>query len=117
MPTIQIVLNESLLKWCVKLPSKLINVNFTAYGIGIDQYGSSRYRYRYMFLADTDIMGQRYWPPICWPISRIFNRNLADTDIADIYLADTDTDTDMPIPISSLPIPIYRYWPNISDNR
>ena len=116
--------------------------------IGIDRYGSSRYRYRYMFLADisadtdTDILGQRYRPPIpipifslsryladnrskgrykpiFWPISRIFNRYLADTDIADIYLADTDTDTDMPIPISSLPIPIYRYRyrPNISANR
>jgi hypothetical protein len=38
--------------------------------IGIDRYGSSRYRYRYMFLADisadtdTDILGQRYRPPI-----------------------------------------------------
>ena len=118
--------------------------------IGIDRYGSSRYRYRYryMFLADifadtdTDILGQRYRPPIpipifslsrylanirskgrykpiFWPISGIFNRYLADTDIADIYLADTDTDTDMPIPISSLPIPIYRYRyrPNISANR
>ena len=92
--------------------------------------------------TDTDILGRRYRPPIpipifslnryladnrskgrykpiFWPISRIFNRYLADTDIADIYLADTDTDTDMPIPISSLPIPIYRYRyrPNISANR
>ena len=25
----------------------------------------------------------------------IFNRYLADTDITDIYMADTDTDTDM----------------------
>ena len=107
-----------------------------------------RYRYRYMFLADisadtdTDIFGHIYRPPIpipifslsryladiqskgrympiFWPISRIFNRYLADTDIADIYLTDTDTDTDIPIPISGLPIPIYRYRyrPNISANR
>ena len=107
-----------------------------------------RYRYRYMFLADisadtdTDIFGHIYRPPIpipifslsryladiqskgrympiFWPISWIFNRYLADTDIADIYL--TDTDTDIPIPISGLPIPIYRYRyryrPNISANR
>ena len=109
--------------------------------VAIDRYGSSRYRYRYryMFLADisadTDIFGHIYRPPIpipifslsqylanirsegrykpiFWPISRIFNRYLADTDIA-------DTDTDMRIPISSLPIPIYRYRyrPNISANR
>jgi hypothetical protein len=85
-----------------------------------------------MFLADisadTDILGQRYRPPIpipifyisryladnrskgrykpiCWPISRIFNRYLADTDIADIYLADTD----MPIPICRYRYPVYRY--------
>ena len=89
-----------------------------------------------MFLADifadtdTDILGQIYRPPIpipifplsryladiwskgrykpiFWPISGIFNRYLADTDIADIYLADTDTDIlkqiyQPPIPIFSL---------------
>jgi hypothetical protein len=129
-----------------------IGIDLGRYGLGIDRYGSSRYRYRYMFPADisadtdTDLLGQRYRPPILipifslsryfadnrtkgrykpifWPISRIFNRYFAD-----IYLADTDTD--MPIPISSLPIPIsglpipiyryryrYRYRPNISANR
>ena len=89
--------------------------------VGIDRYGSSRYRYRYMFPADisadtdTDILGRRYRPPIpipifslnryladnrskgrykpiFWPISKLFNRYLADTDIADIYLAVTDND-------------------------
>jgi hypothetical protein len=93
-----------------------------------------QYRYRYIGTeisatdtdTDTNIFPQpifgRY-KPIFWPISRIFYRYLADTDIADIYLADADadTDTDMPIPISSLPIPIYRYRyryrPNISANR
>ena len=55
-----------------------------------------------------------------WPISKLFNRYLADTDIADIYLADNRYRSNKPIPISSLPIPIYRYryryWPNISAN-
>ena len=32
-----------------------------------------------------------FWQ-IYWPISIIFNRYLADTDITDIFLADTDTD-------------------------
>ena len=71
--------------------------------IGIDQYGSSRYQfqYQYMFMAidnDTDIFilpifGRylSFWQ-IYWSIPIIFNRYLADTDIADIFLADTNTD-------------------------
>ena len=75
-----------------------------------DRYGSSRYQY-FDISADTDIdiFGETYRPPIpiffqsryladnrwkgrykpiFWPISKLCNRYLADTDIADIYLAD-----------------------------
>jgi hypothetical protein len=93
--------------------------------------------------TDTDILGRRYRPPIpipifsmnryladnrskgrykpiFWPISRIFDRYLADTDIADIYLADTDTDTDIQFTDTDISVsvsakyigkPIYRSIP------
>ena len=74
--------------------------------LGIDRHGSSRYRYfcqyRYRYNCtnisatntDTDIynipMFGRYLP--FWPISMIFNQYLADTDITNIYQANTNTD-------------------------
>ena len=97
-----------------------------------------RYRYRYICTnisatdTDTDIF---IWPiygryllfwPIYWPISMIFNRYLADTNITDIYMADTDTDmadTDIPFADTDISVsvsvsakyigkPIYRSIPN-----
>ena len=43
-------------------------------------------RYRYVSLAD--IMPKYRYLPIYWPISRVSSQYLADTDIADIHVAD-----------------------------
>ena len=59
--------------------------------IGLDRYGSSRYRYRhrYLFLADifadTDIFGLSYQLPIFY-LNRYFNRYLISTNIFEIKL-------------------------------
>ena len=88
------------------------------YSLGIDQYGSSQYRY--IFLADT--FGYIYiWIDIsatdtdCKNVDICRYRYLADTDIADIYLADNwyqCGDTDISVSAKYIGKPIYRSIPN-----